>query len=49
MKKAIVALVLVGLSFSAYSAIRCAPTTTGGGGTCCWDTVRDGPFQPIGC
>ena len=48
MKKAIVAIMLVGLSFSAYSAIRCAPSSVGVG-TCCWDTVRDGPFQPIGC
>jgi hypothetical protein len=47
MKKAIVALVLVGLSFTAYSGVRCAPSPMGG--TCCWDTVRDGTFQPIGC
>jgi len=48
MKKVIMAVILVGLSFSAYSAIRCAPSTMGQG-TCCWDTVRDGIFQPIGC
>jgi hypothetical protein len=48
MKKVIVAIMLVGLSVSAYSAVRCAPSTMGQG-TCCWDTVRDGIFQPIGC
>lgn len=49
MKKAImlaVAVVVVGLAFNAYSAIRCQPS---GGGTCCWDTDRDGIFKPIGC
>lgn len=47
MKKVIVAVMLVGLSVSAYSAVRCAPSPMGG--TCCWDTVRDGTFQPVGC
>ena len=47
MKKVIMAAILVGLSVSAYSAVRCAPSPMGG--TCCWDTVRDGIYQPIGC
>ena len=49
MKKAIVSVVavmLVGLSFNVFSAIKCQPS---GGGTCCWDTDRDGIFKPIGC
>ena len=48
MKKLIAVIVvgLIGLSFNAYSAIKCVPS---GGGTCCWDTDRDGPFKPIGC
>ena len=47
MKKVIVlAVVVMGLSFNATAAIKCVPS---GGGTCCWDTVRDGPFKPLGC
>lgn len=47
MKKLIaIAVVLSAVAFNAHSAIRCVPS---GGGTCCWDTDRDGPFKPIGC
>ena len=46
MKKIIVIAIVVFLSTSAYSAVRCVPS---GGGTCCWDTDRDGPFKPIAC
>lgn len=35
------------MSLNAYAVVKCEPTP--GGGTCCWDTVRDGPFKPIGC
>jgi hypothetical protein len=46
--KKLIAIVLLTLTVStaAYSAVRCVPS---GGGTCCWDTDRDGPFKPIGC
>lgn len=47
MKKAIVAIMLVGLSFGVFSATKCQPD--GRGGMCCWDTDRDGIFKPIGC
>lgn len=30
-----------------YAVIKCVPTT--GGGTCCWDTDKDGPFKPFVC
>jgi hypothetical protein len=46
MKKLILAVTVVLLTTTAYSAVRCVPS---GGGTCCWDTDRDGPFKPIGC
>jgi len=45
--KAIIAAVLVMVSFNAVSAIKCAPD--GRGGMCCWDTDRQGPFKPISC
>ena len=48
MKKTILILVAAMLTFgNAYAVVKCEPTP--GGGTCCWDTVRDGPFRPIGC
>ena len=49
MKKAIVLLsvILLGASFNASAYIKCAPD--GRGGTCCWDTDKDGPWKPIGC
>ena len=47
MKKMIVAVALVVMSFSSYAYIKCAPSPMGG--SCCWDTDRDGPFKPIGC
>lgn len=46
--KKVVMLMLVGmLSFNASAAIKCEPDRRGG--MCCWDTVRDGPFRPLGC
>ena len=48
MKKFIViAISAVLMAGNAYAYIKCEPT--GGGGTCCWDTVKDGTFRPIGC
>ena len=48
MKKLIVIAISAMLTFgNAYAVVKCEPTS--GGGTCCWDTVRDGPFKPIGC
>ena len=46
MKKLIAIVCLTLAVTTAYGAIRCVPS---GGGTCCWDTERDGPFKPIGC
>jgi hypothetical protein len=46
MKKMIVVVALAVLSLNAFGAIRCVPS---GGGTCCWDTDRDGIFKPVGC
>lgn len=46
MKKVVMFLFVAMLSTSSIAAIRCVPS---GGGTCCWDTVRDGPFKPLGC
>ena len=49
MKKAIVLLsvILLGASFNASAYIKCAPD--GRGGTCCWDTDREGPWKPLNC
>jgi hypothetical protein len=49
MKKLVIAYVITLLFVSGHAsaAIKCAPD--GRGGTCCWDTTRDGPFKPIGC
>ena len=47
MKKMIVAVALVVMSFSSYAGVRCERSPMGG--SCCWDTDRDGPFKPIGC
>ena len=47
MKKAILVLFVAMLSTSSFAAIKCERTISGG--TCCWDTVRDGPFKPLGC
>ena len=46
MKKVLIALTVLMISTSSFAAIRCVPS---GNGTCCWDTVRDGPFKPLGC
>ena len=46
MKKLVIVAVIALLSTTAYSAVRCVPS---GGGTCCWDTDKDGPWKPIGC
>lgn len=46
MKKAIAVLFVVVLSTSAFGAVKCVPS---GGGTCCWDTEKDGPWKPISC
>ncbi len=46
--KTVIALVCaVMLSSTAVAATKCVPD--GRGGMCCWDTVRDGPFRPLGC
>lgn len=47
MKKMILAVAVVVMSFSANAYIKCAPSPMGG--SCCWDTDRDGPFKPVGC
>ena len=47
MKKMLVVLTAAMLSLNAFGAIRCAPSPMGG--TCCWDTDREGIFRPIGC
>ena len=47
MKKLIVLLVVGMLSVSANASIKCAPAP--GGGMCCWDVDRDGPWMPINC
>ncbi len=47
MKKAIVVLIVALLSTQSFGAIKCQPD--GRGGTCCWDTDRDGPWKPISC
>ena len=46
MKKLLALITVALLSTSSFAAIKCVPS---GNGTCCWDTVRDGPFKPIGC
>lgn len=46
MKKVLTLVFVAMLSGNAMAAIKCVPS---GNGTCCWDTVRDGPFKPIGC
>ncbi len=47
MKKVIAFTCAVMLSSSVFAATKCVPD--GRGGMCCWDTVRDGPFRPLGC
>lgn len=47
MKKAIAVLFVVLLSTNVIGAVKCQPD--GRGGTCCWDTDRDGPWKPISC
>ena len=47
MKKAIVVLFVAMLSTSSFAAIKCVPTP--GGGSCCWDTDKQGPWKPLGC
>lgn len=46
MKKLLIALVIAHLTVPAMAAIKCEHTPRG---SCCWDTVRDGPFRPLGC
>lgn len=46
MKKALLILFVAMISTSSMAAIKCVPS---GGGTCCWDTDKDGPWKPIGC
>ena len=47
MKKLVMVVLLASVAFSAQAYIKCAPSPMGG--SCCWDTDRDGPFKPIGC
>ena len=47
MKKAIALLCALMVSSSAFAAIKCERDSRGG--MCCWDTVKDGPFRPLGC
>ena len=47
MKKVIAVLFVALLSTQSFAAIKCQPD--GRGGTCCWDTDREGPFKPISC
>lgn len=46
--KSLIAIAITVLTISsAHAYIKCAPSPMGG--SCCWDTDRDGPFKPIGC
>jgi hypothetical protein len=47
MKKMLVVLALAVLSLNSYGAVKCQPD--GRGGTCCWDTEKEGIFKPVGC
>ena len=47
MKKVAIVLIVGLMSVNSFAAMKCAPD--GRGGMCCWDTVRDGPFRPLGC
>jgi len=47
MKKMLVGLMLVAMSFGVYAGVKCVPD--GRGGMCCWDTASEGPFKPIMC
>lgn len=44
--KAIFVVTMFLVSVYAHAQIRCVPS---GGGTCCWDINKDGPWKPIGC
>jgi hypothetical protein len=35
------------MSTPSFAATKCVPTT--GGGMCCWDTEKEGPFKPLNC
>lgn len=47
MKKLLLALSLVVFSTTTFAATKCERNVDGS--VCCWDTVRDGPFKPLGC
>ena len=47
MKKLLTFAIIAMLSTSSIAAIKCVPD--GRGGTCCWDTDREGPWKPLGC
>ena len=47
MKKVAIALVVGLMSVNSFAAIKCERDRNGD--MCCWDTVKDGPFRPIGC
>ena len=46
MKKVLITLLLALSVTTVYAQVRCVPS---GGGTCCWDINKDGPWKPIGC
>jgi hypothetical protein len=47
MKTLFVAIAIAVACGNVVAATKCVPD--GRGGMCCWDTVRDGPFRPLGC
>lgn len=47
MKKMFIGLMLVAMSVGVYAGTKCERSPTGG--ICCWDTDKEGIFQPIGC
>lgn len=48
MKKLILIAIAAMLTFSnAYAVVKCERTP--GGGVCCWDVDKDGPWQPVTC
>lgn len=46
MKKILLVVGMV-IALNVYAGVRCERSPMGG--TCCWDTTTQGPFQPIGC
>ena len=47
MRALFVAVALALSTTNALAVMKCESDSRGN--MCCWDTVRDGPFKPIGC